>query len=113
MKKTIALLLSLLLLWVVLSGCDNTPKLDVWDGSVASSFASGEGTDSNPYIIEKTSQLAFLAQEINSGKDYSGKYFLLACDLDLNNHEWTPIGNGTYNFAGFFDGNHHSILNLK
>lgn len=35
-------------------------------------------------------------------------------DIDLNNQEWTPIGNTIYKiFKGSFDGNKHTIKNLK
>lgn len=112
MKKFV-LLLALCLLVISFSGCNKTKEPDVWNGSIAESFASGNGSEKKPYIIETTSQLAFLAQEVNSGTDYKGKYISLNCDLDLNNCEWTPIGNGTHSFNGIFDGNNHTISNLK
>ena len=89
------------------------PESDTWDGSVATSFAKGSGTESDPYLITSAEQLAFLAKEINSGKNYTGKKFSLMCDIDLNNLEWTPIGNGDHSFDGSFDGNEHTIKNLK
>ena len=33
-------------------------------------------------------------------------------NIDLNNEQWTPIGNG-YEFNGEFDGQGHTIYNLK
>ena len=39
----------------------------LWDGSAATSFASGSGTEADPYIIETAAQLAFLASSVNSG----------------------------------------------
>ena len=95
------------------SGSDETPKTNVWDGSIAESFAGGDGSEADPFLIQTAAQLAFLAQEVNAGKDYTGKYVSLACDLDLNDIEWTPIGNGTSSFSGVFDGNGHRIVNLK
>lgn len=44
--------------------------------------------------------------------DLAGKYILLN-NLDLNGIEWTPIGNGTNTFKGFFDGNGFVISNFK
>jgi uncharacterized repeat protein (TIGR02543 family) len=94
---------------------------DVWDGTIASSFARGSGTSSNPYIIETGAQLAYLASRVNSGTSFSGCYFKLDNDIDLNNINWTPIGKGTltesldittYAFYGSFDGNGYTILNL-
>ncbi len=44
----------------------------------------------------------------------SGNYILLA-DIDLNNKEWTPIGQSGSSsaFTGTFDGNGHQIKNMK
>lgn len=89
------------------------PESDTWDGSVAMSFAKGNGTEGDPYLITSAEQLAFLAKEINSGKNYTGKNFSLMCDIDLANRSWTPIGNGIHSFMGNFDGNGHTIGNLK
>ena len=113
MKKVFSVLLLISLLLTCFVGCSLPQKEDVWDGTVATSFAKGVGTENKPFIIEKASQLAFLAQQVNSGVDYSGKHFALACDLDLNDLEWTPIGNGIHAFMGFFDGKGHTIKNLK
>ncbi len=38
--------------------CD-VSKIDYWDGTKASSFASGTGTETDPYIIKTAEQLAF------------------------------------------------------
>ena len=88
-------------------------NVDVWDGTVAFDFEDGSGTEADPYEISKASQLAFLARSVNEGTSYSGKYLVLANDIDLNNIEWTPIGNGIHSFMGNFDGNGHTIKNLK
>ena len=55
---------------------------------------------------------------MNSGKTYSGTYFVLTADLNLNNKPWTPIsnkndisGNG-YGFQGAFDGAGHTVSGL-
>lgn len=138
MKKTLCIILTVFLIFCSLVSCgnasssnsanmtgaettetakseapQNTETLNIWDGTVASSFEKGNGTEESPYEIAKASQLAFLAKEINSGKDYAGKHFFLTCDLDLNNIEWTPIGNGINSFQGSFDGNNKTIQNLK
>ena len=51
-------------------------------------------------IKRKCFTIAYLAKEVNSGTDYQGKHFTLNRDWDLNNIEWTPIGNGTNSFHG-------------
>jgi len=98
-------------------------SLSDWDGSVAGCFASGDGSSTYPYIIEDASQLAFLAQSVNAGNTYSGKYIDLISDIDLCGIEWTPIGEGGAAFDGFnystrpfqgtFDGNCHKISGLQ
>lgn len=87
--------------------------IDVWDGSVASDFSGGIGTENDPYKISTAAELSFLAKSVNEGESYCGKYFSLNNDLDLNNLEWTPIGNGIHAFMGNFEGNGHTIENLK
>lgn len=116
MKKTVFFMVFVIvLLSIMLTGCQNSepPQTDVWDGSVATAFESGDGTKKDPFVIKTAAQLAFLAAEVNSGADYNGKYVSMESNLDLNHLEWTPIGNGTYSFNGIFDGNGLSIKNLK
>ena len=113
MRKFFALLSALSLLVVSFAGCNQTSKIDVWDGSIAEAFAGGDGSEKKPYIINKASQLALLAKEVNSGTDYNGKYISLECNLDLNHCEWKPIGNGNESFNGIFDGNNYTIFNNK
>ena len=82
-----------------------------WDGSVASSFAWGEGTEERPYLISTGAELAFLGQKVRNGEDYEGIYFQLANDIDLGGREWTPIGTSQNSFRGIFDGAGHTIAN--
>ena len=96
---------------------------DIWDGSVATGFDGGSGTENDPYRISTGAQLAFLAQEINSGNKnkYGDKYFILTNSIDLNGLEWDPIGCYYYGssskstsraFCGTFDGNGYEIFNF-
>ena len=87
---------------------------EVWDGTVATSFESGTGTEADPYIIATPAQLAYLAQQVNNGERYSGKYFKQTSDLILANRPWTPIGGDANNyFSGNFDGNAMRIFGLN
>lgn len=92
---------------------------DVWDGKIAGKFAGGTGTESDPYQISNGAQLAYLAQQVNAGTNYSGEYFKLTSDIRLNaddvptgGNEWTPIGNSDNSFNGIFDGAGHTISGL-
>ncbi len=113
MKKAITFLLSLCLAAICFSGCSITPKTDIWDGTAASDFHSGKGTKTDPYKIASAEELAYLAKSVNEGNTYAGESFSLECDIDLNNLEWTPIGTYDYQFGGNFDGNGHTVSNLK
>jgi hypothetical protein len=116
MKKLFALIGAILLT------C-NLMAVNVWDGS-AEPWTNGSGTADDPYLIETAANLAYLAEKVNEGYQaqgmavYAETYFLMTDDLDLNNINWTPIGNvnssleGFY-FAGVFDGEFHDISNLK
>lgn len=98
---------------------------DVWDGTVATGFASGSGTDADPYIISTGAELAFLAERVNSGvvspENYSSAHYRLGTNIDLKNRPWTTIGyhddeggsSSGKSFSGDFDGNGYSIVNLN
>jgi hypothetical protein len=85
---------------------------DLWDGSTADDFAGGSGIETDPYLISTGAQLAYLADQVNR-TDYSGTYFKLTADLDLNGdtYEWTAIGKIS-SFTGNFDGADHVIYRL-
>ena len=98
---------------------------EVWDGSVAKSFAGGKGTKDDPYQIATGSQLAYFAERVNAGEygeKYAGTYFELTEDIDLGGKEWTPIGYTVADlimggheycvFSGNFDGKGYTIKNL-
>ena len=98
---------------------------EVWDGSVAESFAGGKGTKDDPYQIATGSQLAYFAKRVNAeeyGEKYVDTYFELTEDIDLGGKEWTPVGETVadlimggheyFVFSGNFDGNGYTIKNL-
>jgi len=84
-----------------------------WDGSVATSYASGNGSAGTPYLISNGAELAYLRQQVNSGTMHQGVYFQLASDINLGGLEWTPIGTYNNSFRGIFDGAGHTISNIQ
>ena len=73
-----------------------------------------ENSEDNPYVIDSSAKLAELAYQVNNGNNYSGKYFILNADLNLNDLSWTTIGyHEETAFSGYFDGNNHSVSGLK
>ena len=98
---------------------------EVWDGTVAGSFAGGSGTVEAPYQIANGAQLAKLAQDVNGGYNYAGTYFVLTADIVLNDtkdweswgttaprNSWTPIGSYEQQFTGTLDGDGHSVSGI-
>ncbi|MDD6019084.1 MAG: hypothetical protein PUD41_01455 [bacterium] len=67
------------------------------------------------YSISNANGLFAFAKSVNvDGKTYSGKTVKLTADINLNNAEWTPVGQtGATQFLGTFDGDNHTISNLK
>lgn len=85
---------------------------DVWDGTAAESYAAGEGTQDDPYLIATAEQFYLFAETVNGGETYSGVYFSLICDIDLDGQTWKPIGyNFNYYFSGRFDGRGYKVSN--
>ncbi len=94
----------------------------LWDGMVSEKFSSGDGTETDPYIIVSESQLAYLAKRVNDGEAFKGCYFRLDSDLCFNDTSsplwrvnaipWTPIGNESNPFCGNFDGNNRKITGV-
>ena len=91
-------------------------QTSTWDGT-AVSWTQGTGTLSNPYLIESAQNLAYLAEMVNGGVDqYTGKWFKLTVDINLNNRDWIPIGDNnttSARFDGNFDGGNRTISGLK
>lgn len=78
---------------------------DKWDGSIAKSFAGGNGSYVNPFLIKTGAQLALMA----SSSDSHDMYYKLENNIDLDNRNWFPVKN----FQGEFDGNGKIIYNLS
>jgi len=126
-KKAVSFILTLAMIVTMFAFAPATVYADTWDGSSSSTAWSGNGTANDPYIITQGAMLRGLAQSVNAGTSYAGVYFQLEDDINLDNHPWTPIGGGqgtysygdyclpnagNYQFAGYFNGNNHTISNL-
>ena len=111
MKMRLALLALAALVWIAVP-VSARAETDVWDGTTASGFAGGTGMENDPWLIENAEQLAYLAQQVNKGKDYQRVHFRLVSDLDLSGKEWTPIGTDGKIFWGGFDGGGHTITGM-
>lgn len=82
-----------------------------WDGTVATAFAGGSGTEQDPYQIENGEQLAYLSACVAAGNDFAGTWFIQTKGLDMGLVPFTPIGSNTAQFKGNYIGS--TITNLS
>ena len=78
----------------------------------------GDGTKTNPYIINSLFELQALQGRVNNhGVTYEGQYFLQTADIDMSGVEsWNAIGfvvnsSSKYPFKATYDGGGHKIVN--
>lgn len=112
MKMRLALLALAALAWIAVP-VSARAETDVWNGTIASGFAVGTGTENDPYQINTAAELAYFAKSVNDGKWYDGEYIILKNNINLNNQEWTPIGNHSNSFRGNFDGRNHTVTGMQ
>ncbi len=72
-----------------------------------------ETIDENVVFIRNLAEFKAFRDSVNAGNKYAGKTVVLTADIDLNNEEWTPIGSSSKPFSGSFDGQGHTVSNLK
>ena len=109
-----------------------------WADNAATVITNADGHDGTTadkaILIKDAAELAYFAKQVNAGgkelkvtkgsdidntgsdskKNFSGYYFALSADIDLNGQNWTPIGNSAVNpFSGHFDGDGHVVKGLK
>ena len=95
-----------------LVGTDFVAWLDV-GGDIENNIVSTGTFETNPYIIASAANLKYLSAHY-SDSDIAGKYFKQVVDIDLANHDWSPINSG---WSGrdrvyHYDGGNHTIYNL-
>ena len=87
---------------------ENPKRSAIWDGSIAAGFAGGSGTEDDPYLISNGSELAYLAQQVNSGNSYENVHFKLTNDIYLNDTTdwelWGTTGSASAGKADTCDG---------
>ena len=97
---------------------------NTWNGTAATAFAGGNGTEANPYLIANADQLAYFRNEVDGGRTFDNEFVKLTANIYLSNVNFDPIGWGyEYNdwnvgdqtgkpFKGTFDGNGKTIFDL-
>lgn len=82
-----------------------------WSGANNTSWYA---PDLSAMTLFQPEDLAGLAKLVNEGNTFEGKTIYLSADVDLNNIEWTPVGNTEETpFKGTFVGGGHQIKNLN
>ena len=96
-----------------------TESILAWSGKAApfamtDAYGNALGdSEITPILIENAEQLAYLAEQVNAGNSYMGKYFRLTTEINLLRRPWTSIGGLNKNFSGNFDGGYKKIYGLK
>lgn len=79
---------------------------NAWNGTVATAFASGSGTEAEPYVIANADQLAYMGNMVsNDNSTYGSAHYQLIADVNIGGSDnydaagvlWYPIG---YNKVG-------------
>lgn len=100
--KTRILTIAALLLFSVVAPFGNAGTV-----SAAGFSGEGDGTESDPYVIMTPTQLDEVRNDLHA-------YYVLGADIDLSGYaSWDPIGAFKEPFTGTFDGDGHTISNLK
>ena len=76
-----------------------------------------ENTSAEAFVLSSAEELAGLSVLVNNGNTFSGKTVKLGADINLDGHNWTPIGkyvseSDNKPFAGSFDGQGYVISNM-
>ena len=105
----------------------NADMITDWITLAATSFDSGSGKATDPYIIKTAEQLAKISADTAKGETFAGKYFKLEADIvlntdtDFNNwknksegtfYRWTPLGSLNASFKGTIDGGGHTVTGM-
>ena len=99
-------------------------KVQFWNGNIGTDFFSGNGTEEDPYLIKNCEDMAYLANEVNNGNSFEGKYFKLIANLDFGarkdeNNKWNKLNipyigiNSDTPFSGTFNGNNNHIRGIE
>ena len=69
----------------------------------------GKGTKSEPYEISSADNFNALMESVKAGETYTGKYFVQTGNVDLTKVDEFKGSNGKGTFAGYYNGQGHTI----
>jgi len=117
----------------IISAAGENNAATYWDGTVATSFAGGTGTETDPFLIENAAQLRYMLDEncvAASVTTDKFKYYKLTKDIYINNVQTADLKSAKSNdlnaqgfkgwqtglqnkgFYGQFDGDGHTVYGL-
>lgn len=108
--------------WKIIPGVNGgyPVLLDIGQGVDRSGYTDWyyDDPEAAEFTVSTAAELAYFAELVNTGTNFSGKTVNLAAAIDLgadiNSEEWQPIGDASGSpFRGTFDGHNHAISNLK
>lgn len=88
---------------------NDVPEENKWDGETKTQ-PSGSGTKEKPYLIGTGAELAWFADQVETGS--VALCARLTAEIDLNGHPWTPIGTASKSYQGMFDGRNSIVHGL-
>lgn len=84
------------------------------DVEAADSFASGSGSQSDPYVISTPAQWKYFASRVGGGDSMQNRYVCLSNDINFENISVIPVGTDSKKtFAGTFDGCGYTFSNFS
>ena len=136
--KALSLLVSVVIVFSasavgIISAAGENNAATYWDGTVATSFAGGTGTETDPFLIENAAQLRYMLDEncvASSVTTDKFKYYKLTKDIYINNVQTADLKSAKSNdlnaqgfkgwqtglqnkgFYGQFDGDGHTVYGL-
>ncbi len=105
-------MIAILLLWSTHKSFSSDADQNAWDGTtVAMSFASGNGSKENPYLISNGEELAYFKSVLESDNvTYGSLSYELTTDINMGEHNFPAISE---NFSGELNGRGHKIYNIS
>ena len=107
------LIIVIAFLWSFKSSFSEDTSSSDWNGVIARSFASGTGTENNPYIISNASEYAYF-KSLLEGSDaslYATKNYLITNGFNYGDYDISI--NNNIPFSGVLDGNGNLIYNAS
>ncbi len=106
-------ILTLMLNGRTITASDGTYSIDLADDEIAAIVSakvevrslSGNGTETDPYVIASIPEWNFMAAKVKDGNTYKNKYLRLDADITVSQ----MVGTSENPFEGCFDGNNHTL----